>query len=189
LITAIDLRDGYTGAHSEGVARNAVAIGAAMGLSAEEIEALRLGGLVHDVGKIGVSDEILRKPGRLTPNEWQQMQAHTTMGEQILQSVEGLHHLVPLARSHHERLDGSGYPDGLHDEEIPLLVRIMSVADVFDAYTGERPYHAGRSLQEGLELLREEAYLGRLDATIVQIFSFFLEQQRVMVGKDLLKAA
>ncbi len=189
LITAIDLRDGYTAAHSEGVARNAVAIGTALDLPTEQIEALRLGGLIHDVGKIGISDEILRKPGRLTADEWQEMQAHTTMGEHILRSVEGLHYLIPLARSHHERLDGSGYPDGLRDEEIPLLVRIISVADVFDAYTSERPYHAGRSTQQGLAILQEEVRMGRLDGAIVRLFITLLAQQLALVSEELLQAA
>ena len=176
-ITAIDLRDGYTAAHSEGVARYAVTIAQAMQLPVEHVEALHMGGLIHDIGKIGVSDQILRKPGKLTDEEWVQMRAHTTMGETILRPVEHLHHLLPLVRWHHERLDGSGYPDGLRETEIPELVRIISIADVFEAYTADRPYHPGRSIQEGLAFLTEEVQHHRLDGRIVAIFKHVLLRQ------------
>lgn len=171
LITAIDLRDGYTAAHSEGVARQAVVIGMALGLATEQIEALRLGGLIHDVGKIGVPDGVLRKPGKLEADEWAQMQAHTTMGDEILRPVEKLRHLLPLVRWHHERLDGSGYPDGLKGDQISLLVRILSVADVFDAFTAERPYHSARTAREGIDLLWADAAKGKMDVTIVAVFA------------------
>jgi diguanylate cyclase (GGDEF)-like protein len=174
LITAIDLRDGYTAAHSEGVSRYAVAIATEMNLPTEYVEVLRLGGLVHDVGKIGVPDQVLRKPGKLDDDEWRQMQAHTTMGEEILRPVEQLHHLLPLVRWHHERLDGSGYPDGLRGDEISLLVRILSVADVFEAFTAERPYHPGRPAIEGLRLLQREAAQGKMDPYIVEVFESLL---------------
>jgi diguanylate cyclase (GGDEF)-like protein/PAS domain S-box-containing protein len=180
LITAIDLRDGYTAAHSEGVSRYAVAIATEMNLPAEYVEVLRLGGLVHDVGKIGVPDHILRKPGKLDDAEWRQMQAHATMGEEILRPVEQLRHLLPLVRWHHERLDGSGYPDGLRGDEIPLLVRILSVADVFEAFTAERPYHPGRPAVEGLRLLQREAAEGRMDAYIIEVFEAILLSQGVI---------
>jgi diguanylate cyclase (GGDEF)-like protein len=180
LITAVDLRDGYTAAHSEGVSRYSVAIAAEMGLPAEHIEALRLGGLVHDVGKIGVPDVILRKPGKLTDEEWVMMRAHTTMGEEILRHVEQLGHLLPLVRWHHERLDGSGYPDQLRGDDIPQLVRILSVADVFEAFTAERPYHPGRPAIEGLQLLQREAAQGKMDPYVVEIL------ERILIGKGLI---
>lgn len=173
-ITAIDLRDGYTAAHSDGVSRYAVAIGMELGLPTEHIEALRLGGLIHDIGKIGVPDGVLRKPGKLDADEWAQMQAHTTMGAEILRHVAKLHHLLPLVRWHHERLDGSGYPDGLQGEQIPLLVRVLSVADVFEAYTAERPYHPGRPATDGLRLLQQEVTSHRMDAAVVQAFEDML---------------
>ncbi|MBA3826084.1 MAG: diguanylate cyclase [Ktedonobacterales bacterium] len=173
-ITAIDLRDGYTAAHSDGVSRYAVAIAAEMNLPAEYVEALRLGGLVHDVGKIGVSDQVLRKPGKLDAEEWHQMQQHTVMGEAILRPLEQLRQLLPLVRWHHERLDGSGYPDGLRGDEIPMLVRILSVADVFEAFTAERPYHPGRPAIEGVRLLQREAAEGKLDPYVVEVFEGIL---------------
>ncbi len=187
LITAIDLRDGYTAAHSEGVSRYAVAIAQELALPAEHVEALRLGGLIHDVGKIGVPDHILRKPGKLTPEEWAMMQAHTTMGETILRSVEQLRHLLPLVRWHHERLDGSGYPDGLRGPQISQLVRIPSVADVYEAFTAERPYHPGRSAKEGLAFLAQEAAARRLDAMMVAALRRILIAQGLLAqGDDLL---
>ena len=173
-ITAIDLRDGYTAAHSDGVSRYAVAIATEMHLPTEYVEALRLGGLVHDVGKIGVSDQVLRKPGKLDPEEWRQMQQHTVMGEAILRPLEQLRQLLPLVRWHHERLDGSGYPDKLRGDEIPLLVRILSVADVFEAFTAERPYHPGRPAIEGLRLLQREAAEGKMDPYVVEVFEGIL---------------
>lgn len=193
LITAIDLRDGYTAAHSDGVARHAVTIGMELGLSTEHIEALRLGGLIHDVGKIGVPDGVLRKPGKLDAEEWAQMQAHTTMGDDILRPVEKLRHLLPLVRWHHERLDGSGYPDGLQGEQISLLVRILSVADVFDAFTAERPYHPARTAQEGIDLLWSDAIKGKMDAAIVALFADVLLRQGAIATRpwdvDLPRAA
>ncbi len=176
LITAIDLRDGYTAAHSEGVSRYAVAIGTRIGLPPQEIEQLRLGGLIHDVGKIGVPDHVLSKAGKLTAEEWEQMQAHTTMGTQVVQDVHSLRHLLPLVRWHHERLDGSGYPDGLRGDEIPYLVRVLSVADVFEAFTAERPYHPARSKQEGLDLLWSEVQKGRMEEIIVRALEDIVEQ-------------
>jgi|GEM_PF-2387062 len=177
LVTAIDLRDGYTAAHSEGVSRYAVAIGNALGLPTEHIEALRLGGLIHDVGKIGVPDSVLRKPGKLDDAEWQQMKAHAVMGETILRSVEQLRHLLPLVRWHHERLDGTGYPDGLHGTDISRLVRILSIADVFEAFTAERPYHPGRTSLEGLQFLQQEGIKGKMDTAIIAVFADILAKQ------------
>ena len=168
LITAIDLRDGYTAAHSAGVARLAALIATQMGLTATEIEQVELGGLVHDVGKIAVPDAILSKPSPLTAEEWVIMRAHAMQGEAILRNVEALRPLLPLVRWHHERMDGSGYPDGLHGDAIPLTVRILSVADILDACTSERPYHGGCSEAEGLRVLWAEVALGRLDPSVVQ---------------------
>ncbi len=177
LITAIDLRDGYTAAHSQGVSAYSVALAQQFKLPTEHIEALRLGGLIHDVGKIGVPDSILCKPGKLTEEEWVLMRAHTTMGEAIMRPVEQLRHLLPLVRWHHERLDGSGYPDGLRGDEIPFLVRILSVADVFEAFTAERPYHPGRPAIEGLRLLQHEARQGKMDERVVEVFEHLLSMQ------------
>lgn len=180
LVTAIDLRDGYTAAHSNGVSNYAVALATALDLPFEHVEMLRLGGLIHDVGKIGVPDNVLRKPGKLTDEEWTIMRAHTTMGAAIMEPVEHLRYLIPLVRWHHERLDGSGYPDGLRGEEIPLLVQILAIGDVFEAFTAERPYHPGRSAEEGMQFLLKEAVAGRMRTDLVNTFQTILAQQGIL---------
>lgn len=167
LIMAIDLRDGYTAAHSERVSCMAAAIATQLELPPEDIERVRMGGLVHDVGKIAVPDAILSKPAPLSAEEWHIMRAHAVQGEAILSNVEALRPLLPLVRWHHERLDGSGYPDGLRGDAIPLLVRILTVADIMEAYTAVRPYHAGRTTQEGLRHLQNEVLAGKLDGAVV----------------------
>ncbi len=174
LITAIDLRDGFTASHSESVSSLAVAIGEELQLSSEEIETLRLGGLVHDIGKIGVPDSVLAKNGPLTDDEWVIMRAHTTMGDSIIRSVEQLKHLLPIVRWHHERLDGSGYPDGIAGESIPPLVRIISVADIFDAFVAERRYHKARKPYEGIAILEEEAQKGKVEMRYVEVLKHVL---------------
>lgn len=180
LITAIDLRDGYTALHSDSVSRYAVLIGEKLKLSIEEIEILRIGGFIYDVGKIGVPDAILAKDGPLTEEEWVIMRSHSTMGETIVQSVEKLRNLLPLIRWHHERLDGSGYPDGLKGEEIPLLVRIISVADTFDAFTAERRYHHAQPNEDGVRLLLQEAKLNKLDGIVVDAFIEVVIEQSIV---------
>lgn len=185
LVAAVDLRDGYTASHSSNVSRYAVSLGMMLMLPTEQIEALRLGGLIHDVGKIGVSDQILRKPGKLTEEEWAIMMKHPIMGEEIVRSIEPLRHLLPLIRWHHERLDGSGYPDGLCAEQIPFLVRVLSVADIFDAFTAERPYHLGRTPIAGMQLLRSEALAGRLDTVVVNAMEQILQSQGLLERIDL----
>jgi HD-GYP domain-containing protein (c-di-GMP phosphodiesterase class II) len=113
-------------------------------LSDDQMELITLGTPLHDIGKIGIDDAILRKPGRLTAAEFAQMQAHTTMGAEILSTIPEMQPIVPIVRNHHERWDGTGYPDRLAGEEIPLLARIVAVADAFDAMTSHRPYHEGK---------------------------------------------
>ncbi len=174
LITAIDLRDGFTASHSESVSALAVSIGEELQLSSEEIETLRLGGLVHDIGKIGVPDSVLAKNGPLTDEEWVIMRAHTTMGDSIIRSVEQLKHLLPIVRWHHERLDGSGYPDGLAGDSIPQLVRIISVADIYDAFVAERRYHKSRKPHDGIAILEEEAQLGKVELRYVEVLKHVL---------------
>jgi diguanylate cyclase (GGDEF)-like protein len=170
LIAAIELRDGFTRQHSEKVAHYATALATELHFRPDEIEQLRLGCLIHDVGKIGISDSILCKPGALTSEEQEIMCKHTILGEQLVSAVEDLHSLLPLIRSHHERLDGSGYPDGLKGDEISALVRILTIADIYEACTTFRPYHAARTMAEGITLLSDEASSGKLDAEYVKAF-------------------
>jgi hypothetical protein len=140
LTASLDARDPYTWGHSERVARIAVRLGEQIGLNDTIRSELYLGGLLHDIGKIGVPDEVLRKPGRLTDAEYDLVKQHTLVGDAILAHVKQLAHLRPLVRNHHEQYDGRGYPDGLSGDAIPLLARIVAVADACDAMMSDRPY-------------------------------------------------
>jgi putative nucleotidyltransferase with HDIG domain len=157
LTSAIDARDPYTRGHSERVARIAVQLGQQLGLSSREKSNLYLAGLLHDVGKIGIDDQVLKKPGKLTPDEYRQIMSHVEIGVAIVQEIRPLHHLLPAIRHHHERYDGSGYPSGLRGEEIPLLARVLAVADGFDAMFHDRAYRPRRSPPDVQRILREES--------------------------------
>ena len=137
------LRDITPAGHAR-VTRYATMLAQKLELPEDQIDLIRMGGPLHDIGKIGIDDSILRKPGRLTADEYAQMQKHTTMGAEILQTIAEMQPIIPIVRSHHERWDGSGYPDRLAGEEIPYLARIVAVADAFDAMTSHRPYHENK---------------------------------------------
>lgn len=141
LAQAVELRDDYTGNHTQRVTRYATMLGEKLELTDDQLELIKLGGPLHDIGKIGIDDSILRKPGRLTGDEYEIMKTHTTKGAEILASVPEMEPIIPIVRSHHERWDGTGYPDRLAGDSIPLLARIVAVADAFDAMTSNRPYH------------------------------------------------
>ncbi len=144
LAQAVELRDDYTGNHTQRVTRYATMLGEKLELADDQLELIKIGGPLHDIGKIGIDDAILRKPGRLTPAEYEVMKTHTTKGAEILASVPEMGPIIPIVRSHHERWDGAGYPDGLAGDDIPLLARIVAVADAFDAMTSNRPYHENK---------------------------------------------
>ena len=150
MITAINNNDRYTRRHSEDVTEYALSIADEIGLSPETLRVLRVGALLHDVGKIGVDEEILKKPGQLSPQEFEAMKRHPQLGALICEGVPGLKNIVEIVRSHHERWDGGGYPDGLSGEEIPVLARLLSVADAFSAMTTSRPYRTGLSREQAL---------------------------------------
>jgi HD-GYP domain-containing protein (c-di-GMP phosphodiesterase class II) len=150
LVTAVDRKDRYTRAHSEEVTRLALLLGAELGLSPETLRSVRLAGLLHDVGKIGVPDRILKKPGRLTPEEIDIMNGHPALGEAIVAGLPDLAEIRTGVRSHHERWDGRGYPDGLSGEAIPLLGRLLSIPDCYSAMTTDRPYRAALSHEAAL---------------------------------------
>jgi HD-GYP domain-containing protein (c-di-GMP phosphodiesterase class II) len=137
---AVDEKDSTILGHSERVAQYSIWIGTEMGMSADELESLQLSALLHDVGKISIADKILRKPTRLTADEYEVMKSHATSGASLLRSVDGLRHLLPAVEMHHESMDGLGYPYGLKGTDIPRHARIISVADTFDAMTSSRPY-------------------------------------------------
>ncbi len=167
LSTAIDAKDPYTCGHSERVARIAVRLGKEMCLSGGEISDLYLAGLLHDVGKIGIRDQVLLKPASLTPEEFRHIQEHVVIGERIIASVPRLAYLRPGVRSHHERIDGTGYPDGLAGGAIPLMARILTVADACDAMMSHRRYRPGLS-QPRIEDIFAAGAGSQWDSDIVQ---------------------
>lgn len=170
LAQAVEKRDKYTGDHCERLARYSVMLGSAMGLARWELVALHRGGFLHDIGKVSVPDAILFKKGSLTEEEWIVMRGHTVKGEEICRPMKTLAPVLPIIRNHHERWDGTGYPDGLKGEQIPLTARILQIADIFDALTTARPYKPAFSREEALSTLDAEAARGWRDAELVSLF-------------------
>jgi putative nucleotidyltransferase with HDIG domain len=169
LARAIDARDPYTYGHSARVAAISLQIADELGYPLEKREGLRRAALLHDIGKIGIADHILRKAGALNYVEAEEMREHPVIGHQMLKDVPFLHSSLSGIRHHHERWDGTGYPDTLGGETIPLQVRILSVADVFDALTSDRPYRQAMSVAEATEVITHEA--GRqFDPVVVAAF-------------------
>ena len=166
LVAAVEARDSHTRGHTERVAALAARLGKQLGLSQERVKTLHQSALLHDIGKIGIPDSILNKPGRLTDEEFDVIRQHPVRGHAIVQSVRSLQAEVGGIRHHHERLDGSGYPDGLRGDEIPLDARIIVVADVFDALTSERPYRRAYTVDVALDIIDAEAGT-KLDPVVV----------------------
>jgi putative nucleotidyltransferase with HDIG domain len=169
LADAIEMRDAYTGGHTKRVTEYSLAAGTRLGLKPDELERLRVAAILHDIGKSGVDDRVLRKPGRLDRLEIEQMQKHPALGADILDHVHYLADILPGIRSHHERTDGRGYPDGLQGERIPLVARIIAVADTYDAMTSDRPYRRGMNKSAAI---REIARCSgtQFDTRVVQAF-------------------
>lgn len=167
---SVESRDPYTEGHCERLSRYASALGAHMGMGAEEQEALRRGGFLHDLGKIAISDQILKKHGLLTAQEWKIMQQHPLIGENICKPLHSLRMVLPIIRNHHEKWDGTGYPDRLAGERIPLLARVLQVVDVYDALRTERPYKAAQPHAQACETMKEESARGLWDPVIVREF-------------------
>jgi len=169
LAETIELRDPYTGGHTMRVMNYSLVIGKAMGLSGKEMTDLRLSAILHDIGKIGIRDNILLKNERLTFSEYNAIMMHTVYGAEILTPIRQLKDIVPGVKWHHEKYDGSGYPEGLKGDSIPVIARIISVADTFDAMTTDRPYRKGLSVEAAREELRK--YAGtQFDPGIVAAF-------------------
>ncbi|MFO0965857.1 MAG: HD domain-containing protein [Gemmataceae bacterium] len=157
LAQSVELRDSYTGNHTARVTEYSYLLGQELELSQEDLHWVRLGTPLHDIGKIGIRDDILQKPGKLTTAEFEIMKSHTTKGAKILEQIPDMQPAIPIVRSHHERWDGLGYPDGLKGEQIPRLARIVAVADAFDAMTSDRPYRAGMPHEVAFEEVRKQA--------------------------------
>ncbi len=170
LAQAVEQRDHYTGEHCHRMAVYSVALGKAAGVTPADRLALYRGGYLHDIGKISIPDNVLFKPGPLSPQEWVVMKRHTIKGEEICRPMKSLASVLPIIRHHHERWDGTGYPDGLRGEEIPVLARILQVCDVYDALTSARCYKAAMTHDEAAEVLKEESRRGWRDPAMVELF-------------------
>jgi len=170
LAQAVEQRDSHTASHCERLAFMSVAMGMAMQLNRPALLTLYQGGYLHDVGKVGIPDAILYKPGSLSDEEWETMRTHPARGEDICRHVPSLRPVLPLIRHHHERWDGSGYPDGLRGEQIPLGARLLQTADIYDALTSARPYKAAYGHTEALQILRDETRRGWRDPQVVDLF-------------------
>jgi putative two-component system response regulator len=174
----VEGRDPYTEGHCERLAANAADLGRHLGLDEDSIVALRRGGYLHDLGKIAVPDEILKKGSDLTPDEWRIMKQHPVTGENICKPLRSLRLVLPIIRHHHEHPDGSGYPDGLGAGEIPLLARILQVVDVYDALRTARPYKPSMGHDQSAQTMLEKVYRHLLDGELVNEFLGMLLQQR-----------
>lgn len=175
---SVESRDPYTEGHCERLAENASNLGRHLLLDEDDIIALRRGGYLHDLGKIAVPDEILKKGADLTSEEWIVMKRHPVTGENICRPLKSLRLVLPIIRNHHEHFNGSGYPDGLAAQEIPLLARILQVVDVYDALRTARPYKAAQTHEQAAITMREEARAGLWDEELVLEFFTMLDKQR-----------
>ncbi len=169
LANVIEAKDAYTEGHTRRVGSLSRTIGERMGMSKEQLNILEIAGVIHDIGKVGVSETIINKPGKLTLDEFDTMKSHTIIGETILKPLGSLRECLDPVRHHHEKLDGSGYPDGLKDEEISVFARILAVADIFDALYSKRPYRDKLPIEKAQAILLEEAEKGQLDRHVINV--------------------
>lgn len=170
LARSIEGKDPYTHGHCERLSEYSARLGEHLGLSQDQIIALRRAGVVHDVGKIAVPDAILLKPGSLTPDEWTLIREHSVVGERICAPLKSFRFVLPIIRHHHEKFDGSGYPDGLRGEKIPITARVLQIVDVYDALTTERPYKRAFSITDALQTMKQEVAKGWWDPRIFDEF-------------------
>lgn len=175
VVTMIDKRDTYTGEHSKKVYEYSIRLGMALNIDEMEMSELKSASILHDIGKLGVSDSILMKPGKLTETEFEKIKLHPQIGAEILDKIADLKRIVDHVKHHHERIDGTGYPDGLRGEEISQVARIISVADTYDALTSNRPYREGMSTAKALQIM-DEVKGTQLDARLVDLFSQIVRQ-------------
>jgi len=170
LAHSIEGKDPYTHGHCERLADYSASLGEHLGLGEEQIIALRRAGVVHDIGKVAVPDSILLKPGRLTEEEWKLVREHPVVGERICAPLKSFRLLLPIIRHHHEKCDGSGYPDGLRGDQIPVTAKVLQIVDVFDALATERPYKKALSTTDALTTMKEEVAKGWWDPQVFEEF-------------------
>ena len=170
----IESRDPNTGDHCERLVARGKAFGEFLGLSRNEVRDLMWGGYLHDIGKVGIPDAILLKPGKFTPEEFNAMKSHVTIGEAICQPLRTMRGVTPIIRHHHERWDGSGYPDNLRGNTIPYLAQVFQLVDIYDALSNERPYKNAFTPRESLGIMLEEADKGWRNPDLFQRFSEFI---------------
>jgi putative two-component system response regulator len=176
LALSIEAKDPYTEGHCDRLARYSVALAERLGLPEEQRVALRRGGIVHDIGKVAVPEQILLKPGPLTPEERKIMERHPAVGERISAPLKAFRHVLPIIRHHHEKSDGSGYPDGLKAEQIPLTARVLQTVDVYDALTTDRPYRKALAESDAFAVMREEVKRGWWDGALLAEFTALVNQ-------------
>jgi len=185
LAKALEARDDNTSSHSLNVTRYSMLLGEHLGLDEEELKVLSQGALMHDLGKIGIPDNILKKPGVLDESEFEIIKQHPMMTSEILDTLETSGHFAAIARSHHERWDGTGYPDGLNGEDIPLLARIVAIADAWDAMTSNRVYRDAMNEDIVLDIFEREQESGQWDPYLVGKFIKLIRQGKGSSGYDM----
>jgi len=175
----VEARDGNTEGHCHRMANYATALGRALRLGEDDLQALHRGGFLHDIGMLAIPDALLRKSGPLDPEEFELMKSHTIVGDSLCGNLRSLESVRPIIRHHHERHDGSGYPDGLKGDEIPLVAQIMGLVDVYDAVTTRRPYQGPHTSQEAIDILRGQVARGWRRADLVDVFAGLVESGRL----------
>jgi putative two-component system response regulator len=184
LARSIEGKDPYTHGHCERLSDYSARLGEHLRLTEDEITALRRAGIVHDVGKIAVPDAILLKPGRLTEEEWKVVRQHPVVGERICAPLKSFRLVLPIIRHHHEKLDGSGYPDGLRGDAIPITARVIQIVDIFDALTTDRPYKKAFSTADALQTMREELAKGWWDRSIFEEFERLVSRDSAALSRS-----
>ena len=170
LAVMVESRDGYTAGHCHRMANYATALGRKLGLADDQLQTLRRGGFLHDIGMLAIPDAVLRKPGALEPEEYELIKSHTVIGDSLCAHLPSLHPVRQIVRHHHERLDGSGYPDGLSGDQVPLVAQIIGLVDVYDALTTQRAYQPVQPIEHAFDTLREHVRRGWRDAAMTETF-------------------
>lgn len=182
LALSIEAKDPYTQGHCDRLSQSSEALAKRMSLTEEERIALRRGGVIHDIGKVAVPDQILLKPGPLTPEERKIMERHTVVGAGICSPLKSFRSVLPIIRHHHEKMDGSGYPDGLKGEAIPLTARILQTVDIYDAITTDRPYRKALAPERAFAVIREEVKRGWWDGALVDELEAMVHSAELVTG-------